>query len=572
MTQETALQILKTGANVFLTGEPGSGKSHTIRTYVEYLRNFGIEPAITASTGIASTHIHGMTIHSWSGIGTKKNLSKYEVETIADKSNIYKRIKNTQVLIIDEVSMLDASTMESADAVCRNVRGNPMEAFGGMQVVFVGDFFQLPPIVANGEMSPNFSYNSRTWRDAKPIVCYLSEQHRQDDKEYLSLLSSIRKNSFNDDHRISLKKRLGKHEDKTHTMTRLFSHNENVDRLNNERLGMIDGKVKMFVMGTSGKEGPVESLKRGCLSPENLELKVGAIVMCTKNNPTKGFVNGTLGEVVDFEKTMGNPIVRTKSGRKIEIEPMEWLLEENGQVKARIMQTPLRLAWAITIHKSQGMSLDEAVMNLSDVFEYGQGYVALSRVRRLSGLFLEGFNEKSLKVHPDILEKDREFKLASAEARVKFESINAEELLEFHKNFIKALGGKFKTEEELKTDLSLGKSQKIYKKSTSVGRDTYGETKELLFQGKSVSEIALLRGIKQGTVVDHLEHLLSLKQIDNTDLMKVIPQDKKKALEIKEIHLAFDKIGTEKLKPVFEYLDGQHSYDLIRLAKLFYKK
>jgi ATP-dependent exoDNAse (exonuclease V) alpha subunit len=568
MTQKTALRILKTGVNVFLTGEPGSGKSHTIREYVKYLNSFGIEPAITASTGIASTHIHGMTIHSWSGIGIKKNLSKYDIEAITEKSNIYKRIKNTQILIIDEISMLDASTLESADAVCRNIKGNQMEAFGGMQVVFVGDFFQLPPIGRREESAPVFSFDSKTWRDAGPIVCYLSEQHRQDDEEYLSLLSSIRKNSLTNDHKICLEKRLGQYGDKKDSMTRLFSHNENVDHLNNERLEKIKGELRAFTMGTVGKEGPVESLKRGCLSPEKLELKIGAIVMCTKNNPTKGFVNGTLGEIVEFEKTTGNPVIKTKSGRRIEIDTMEWLLEENGQVKARITQIPLRLAWAITIHKSQGMSLDEAVMNLSDVFEYGQGYVALSRVRRLKGLFLEGFNKKSLQVHPDILEKDIQFKLVSAEARSRFEEMSNDELLELHNNFIKALGGKLKTEEDFDDDFEMDKNPK---KSFGSKKDTYSETKELLLEGKNISEIVSIRKIKEATVINHLEHLSYIKEINYDDLVKIIPKDKKKILEIEKIHGAFNKLGSEKMKPIFEHFDGEYSYDLIRLAKLFYE-
>src|SRR3989344_3672604 len=145
MTQAEALAILKTGANVFLTGEPGSGKTHTVNQYVAYLRSSGIEPAITASTGIAATHIGGFTIHSWSGIGVRRVLTPYDLDHIGQNRNIVRRVGNARILIIDEISMLSATALNMVDAVCREIRRN-QEPFGGLQVVLVGDFFQLPPI------------------------------------------------------------------------------------------------------------------------------------------------------------------------------------------------------------------------------------------------------------------------------------------------------------------------------------------------------------------------------------------------------------------------------------------
>src|SRR5664279_5022495 len=145
MTQSEAINILKTGANVFLTGEPGAGKTHTINSLVEYLRACEIEHAITASTGIAATHIGGMTIHSWSGIGIKETLNKYDLDKIASSEYINRRVRKTKVLIIDEISMLRAETLSMVDAVCREIMQRS-EPFGGIQVVLVGDFFQLPPI------------------------------------------------------------------------------------------------------------------------------------------------------------------------------------------------------------------------------------------------------------------------------------------------------------------------------------------------------------------------------------------------------------------------------------------
>ncbi len=153
-------------------------------------------------------------------------------------------------------------------------------------------------------------------------------------------------------------------------------------------------------------------------------------------------MNGTLGQVEGFDKYSGHPIVKTRSGRRIEVRPMDWTMEEGGKVRARITQLPLRLAWAITVHKSQGMSLDEAVMDLSDVFEFGQGYVALSRLRRLSGLYLLGWNERAFQVHPGVCFKDKSFRAASTDAEAVFAKIPPAELAKMHKNFIAACGGK----------------------------------------------------------------------------------------------------------------------------------
>src|SRR3989344_5718155 len=193
MKQSDALAILKLGVNVFLTGEPGAGKTHTINEYIKWLRERGVEPAVTASTGIAATHVGGMTIHSWSGIGIKKNVSDWDIEMIQSREKTARRIVEAKVLIIDEISMLDAQTLESVDKVLRTLRRRPLmeeQPFGGLQVIVVGDFFQLPP-VSRGE-DVQFAFDSDAWKALNPVVCYLSEQHRQEDGAYLDLLNAVR--------------------------------------------------------------------------------------------------------------------------------------------------------------------------------------------------------------------------------------------------------------------------------------------------------------------------------------------------------------------------------------------
>ncbi len=458
MTQAEALRILTTGANVFLTGEPGAGKTHTINAYTKYLRQRGVSTAITASTGIAATHIGGFTIHSWSGIGIANRLDKYLIDKISSNERVVKRVERAKVLVIDEVSMLGPETLSLVDAVLRDIKRSP-EPFGGLQIILVGDFFQLPPIQKNDSLPSNqpqklfaappqgrFAYDSPVWKKLQPVVCYLTEQHRQDDPDFLKLLTAIRGNSFASEHARFISARKIEATSAPERVPKLFSHNLDVDRVNDVTLAKLPGETKTFVMSAHGPKALVESLKKGCLSPEQLKLKVGATVMFTKNNPSGDYVNGTLGVVEYFTDPGGLPVVVTRGGKHVEAQPVGWTVEDNGRVLASVEQLPLRLAWAITVHKSQGMSMDEAVMDLSAVFEYGQGYVALSRVRRLSGVHLLGWNERAFMVHPEVLEKDKEFRAASSAATEAFGKLPEADLQTMRANFIKASGGAEATE------------------------------------------------------------------------------------------------------------------------------
>ena len=437
MTQGEALAILKTGANAYLTGSPGSGKTHTINEFVAWLRVSGIEPSVTAATGIAATHIGGMTLHSWSGIGIAESLTRADVDRIASKEHVARRIAKAKVLVIEEISMLSALTFEMADAVCREVRRSD-KPFGGLTVVLVGDFFQLPPVSRDKEV--RFAYTSAVWRDLNPITCYLTEQYRQDDAEFLGVLGAIRSGNVEEMHRERLMSRHIPVSEmpSVSKVPKLFSHNADVDRINADELAKLKGESKKFRMSSKGKDSLVEGLIRGCLSPEVLELKEGAAVMFTKNSPQGKFVNGTLGQVSGWDAD-GMPIVKTKGGVRISTEPMEWRVEEHGKVKASVTQIPLRLAYAMTVHKSQGMSMDAAIMDLSKAFEYGQGYVALSRVRRLSGVHLIGLNARALQVNPEVLEMDRDFRAASDAARSAFAEMPEKETAEMQKRFIKTM-------------------------------------------------------------------------------------------------------------------------------------
>ncbi|MDO8490298.1 MAG: AAA family ATPase [bacterium] len=518
MTQAKALAVLKTGTNVFLTGEPGSGKTHTANEYVAYLRAHGIDVAITASTGIAATHLGGMTIHSWSGIGIRGTLDKHDLDAIAKSKYVATRVKRASVLIIEEVSMLPGSTVALVDAVCKRIRKNAMP-FGGLQVVFVGDFFQLPPIMKfevkqssqlsliKEETLSRFTYDAQNWKEAQPTICYLTEQHRQDDSKFLGVLSAIRRNVFDDSHMRSLITRKIAYTAAPEGVPKLFSHNADVDRVNDQILAKLSGDLHVCDMTSYGPDFLVSALQKWCLSPAALQLKVGAAVMFTKNNQKEGFVNGSLGIVEGFDRETGYPNVKLRNGKRIDVEPMDWVIEENGETRAKITQIPLRLAWAITVHKSQGMSLDEAVVDLADVFEYGQGYVALSRVRRLSGLHLLGWNTRAFQVHPEVLVQDEQFRAQSEVAVGELETKSEDEIQAMHDRFVQLCGGIIANKSKEKREKNDSKADgfaKIRETFASAYRpwdeEQDAQLRELFLEGKSIKELAEVFSRTKGSI------------------------------------------------------------------------
>lgn len=596
MTQDRALEILKTGANVFLTGEPGSGKTHTVNAYVAWLRARGIEPSVTASTGIAATHIGGMTIHAWSGIGIKEDLTERDLDQIAQTERVVRRVGKARVLIIDEVSMLAARTLTMVDAACRAVRRNP-SPFGGLQVVLVGDFFQLPPVVkrsfapaqsyeeltismtldgmqalAAPEAPGLFAYRSRAWAAASPIVCYLHEQHRQEDAEFLEVLTAVRCRSCGPELLARVTARTIEYEDAPADVPRLFPRNIDVDRINDDELSKISAEERLYEMESTGPEPLTVALRRGCLSPDRLALKVGAAVMFTKNEQTGAYANGTLGEVAGFSAA-NFPLVRTKSGRTIEVEPADWKVEEGGKVRASITQLPLRLAWAITVHKSQGMSLDAAVVDLSGAFEHGQGYVALSRVRTLAGLYLLGWSDRALSVHPEVVAKDDEFRDQSAEADRAFDDLTAEEISKMHRQFVLASGGAWVPEGTAAPEAE--NEAEPAKRSRRVGKakkgDTLAATLALAEDAPGLAAMAEARGVSVNTVLDHLEKLRAEGRLPDATLSRLVAAEGIGQSALQKMRAAFASASPEEgrlLRPAFDRLGGAFPFEHLRLARM----
>jgi hypothetical protein len=543
MTQNEALEILKMGYNVYLTGSAGSGKTFLLNRYIKFLKSRGVSPAITASTGIAATHMNGITIHSWSGLGIKDALNKKDELALMQKGRLARRIEEAKVLIIDEVSMLHAHRLDLADRVCRLFKEGNIP-FGGMQVVLCGDFFQLPP-VSRGAEPADFIDKSRVWDKMDLKVCYLEEQYRQSDEELSQILNDIRSGQTGEHTLIPLRKRYKAAVTGGAEITKLYTHNIDADAINKRELFKLSGGAKKYEMALRGRRKLAENLRAGCLAPAELVLKKGAVVMFVKNNFDAGYVNGTLGRVVDFD-LRGMPVVKTLKGEEIIAEPASWTIEEDGEVKAEIRQLPLRLAWAITVHKSQGMTLDAAEVDLSKSFTPGMGYVALSRARSLSGLRLLGLNNIALRVSEEARRLDENLKQASESAARELKVLALEE-----KNK--------KQDEFLKSAAASKKEEKV---------STCDETKILVLNKMPVAEIAIARGLSHGTIISHIEKLLERgEKLDLECLIANFP-----AGRLDKIKAAFKETGDTKLAPVREILGEDFSYEELRLGRIFLEK
>ncbi|HSX05643.1 MAG TPA: AAA family ATPase [Candidatus Saccharimonadales bacterium] len=411
MRQAQALNVMLEGHSVFLTGAPGAGKTYVLNEFIRLASRSGKDVAVTASTGIAATHIGGTTIHSWSGLGIKDFLSDWDRERLQSTDRLIKRYNAADVLVIDEVSMLHGQRLNMVNEVAKLLRKNDAP-FGGLQVILVGDLFQLPPITRGNDLA-DFAHLSAAWQELNPKICYLTEQHRQVGDQLLDLLEAMRRGDVNELHEAALQERLREQRPGDLVVTRLYSHNMDVDSINQRHLKDILQEGKLYRMQTSGQAAKIESLVKSVLAPEELELKQGAEVMFVANNFPAGFVNGTRGRVIDFVDEL--PLVLLANGREVKVERHSWKLEEDGKTRAEVAQLPLRLAWAITIHKSQGMSLDAAEIDLSRSFTPGMGYVALSRVRSMDGVYLTGINQMALRLHPLIFAYDTELRTASEE-------------------------------------------------------------------------------------------------------------------------------------------------------------
>ena len=637
MRQSSALDILKTGQNVFLTGSAGSGKTYTLNQYINYLRARRVPVAVTASTGIAATHMNGTTIHSWSGIGIKDELSDRDLTNLSRKQFLADRLKDTAVLIIDEISMLHAKQLNLVNQVLKHVRKNDA-AFGGIQVVVAGDFFQLPPIGSKGESNrEKFAFMSEAWLDAKFHICYLSEQHRQVSEaangglDLDDILNQIRRQEVTFEAIAALEATYD--QDVDIKRTRLYTHNLNVNKINDKELAALEGETMRFEATATGDSKLVETLKKTVRTQDDLVLKVGAKVMFIKNNSELGVSNGTMGELIGFaavkiddskdtsddliedtaqdaiakntknkakkdkeskEKpkdkkptTQKMPVVRLNSGREVIAEPEEWIIEdETGDVLASYLQVPLCLAWAITIHKSQGMTLEAAEIDLSRTFELGQGYVALSRLKSLAGLQLLGMNDMSLQLDPLARGADKRFLALSEEADANYAMLDEESMRQAHEKFILKSGGtlsksvikayaNLQKKRREQQQAQIDKKQKLGNQVSDKSDSTLLATRILLEESLSIAEISQARQLSQSTIMRHIAELksqdpsLACDHLRPDDEVMTAVGNAYVAIKVANNPNDFNDDGSVKLRPIFEHLKQAVDYNIIRLALIF---
>lgn len=405
------------GESVLLTGPAGAGKTYVLNQFIKLAKAEGKHVSVTATTGLAATHLGGTTIHSWAGIGVLDYLPQGFAEHLA--KGRFEIIEKTDVLIIDEVSMLHDYRLDMVDEACRLVRRKD-EPFGGIQVIMSGDFFQLPPINRGESRAGGFVVHSRVWKELDPTICYLQEQHRQDDEILLEILNALRAGDIRRHHAEKLLARVEVTPPDDATLTELHTVNIDVDRINERKLDELPGDELFYTQATTGGANYVEALQRSVLAPEVLRLKKGALVMAVKNASDRKYANGSIGEVIDFEPATEYPVVEFRNGNTVSMVPDSWELRDGDKKRASITQIPLRLAWAITVHKSQGMTLDAARIDLRKAFVEGMGYVALSRVKNLDNLYLSGINRMALSISEDAQQIDESLRTRAKNDSQKF--------------------------------------------------------------------------------------------------------------------------------------------------------
>jgi ATP-dependent DNA helicase PIF1 len=401
-SQARAVDLMQSGANVFLTGFAGTGKSTVITTFL----SGAFRPVdVTASTGVAALNLRDQffarsgllvpvsTVYRWAGI----NLGPMEGESFDDcflrlgrnappsRMAAWRRVEHAECLVIDEISMLPGRVLAYLEYHCRTLRGNS-QPWGGLQVIAVGDFLQLPPVSKSGLY--DWAFLSPAWGTTRFTSICLEKIHRQADPVFTDLLNAVRVGRLSRDHMAILRGRVARFPSRN--LLRLFTHNTQVDAWNNQRLEDLDGPSETFVMERDGPQHETDFLVKNLLTPEILTLKEGARVMVTINITGEGrsllAVNGSLGTVLAWD---GRAVsVLLDDGSTIFIERNQWSVDPQHPERGYVEQFPLRLAWAATIHKSQGLSLDSVLIDARATREPGQTYVSLSRVRTLQGLWL----------------------------------------------------------------------------------------------------------------------------------------------------------------------------------------
>lgn len=558
--------VEKTDMSLFLTGKAGTGKTTFLREVVRYTKKKCI---VLAPTGIAAVNAGAMTIHSFFQFG----LGPFVQGVIEPKSDFrinkskLELIRHLQLLIIDEVSMVRADLMDHIDVELRRIRRNS-KPFGGVQLLMIGDLQQLPPIAHGGEdellrqyYKTLYFFSSAALKSMKYSCIELKNVYRQTDRHFIDILNHARNCTLTSQDISDLNARYipgfsPKPED---GYIRLMTHNRQVDYVNETELEKLDSKPYTFVAAVTGTF-PEDSYP----TADSLTLKKGAQVMFIKNDPERRFINGTLGEVKSIDKN-SIAVRLAESGTVIDVEPMEWqniryqFDEESKEISSkqigRFKQYPLKAAWAITVHKSQGLTFDKAIIDVHAAFSPGQAYVALSRCRTLDGLVL------SSPVSASVFMRDN-----AVDAYMNYISRPVEELA--FSSCYEYFEYEKKPESEdvapvKKVKVNQEKPKKVNKEEP---RDESGKKLNtfecsywLYNQGNTVEQIAEKRGLNPITIEGHLARYVASGDIDVHEFVDGDTLQKVEAY-------CMEHPEEKALKPIFEHFDAKISYGVLRMA------
>ena len=467
--QLRTMSMFRSGQNIFLTGPGGVGKSHLIRLMVETAKSSGKNVAVCAMTGCAAVQLKcgATTVHSWSGIRLAKDENWMTIQSVVKNKTAAAKWKCVDVLIIDEVSMMSKKIFELLEELGRTLRIRS-KPFGGIQVIFCGDFFQLPPVGTPAEPETmQMCFESPQWTKVFPITqCIeLDQLYRQTDREFVEILSEIRVGTISENSVATLRKCLNRPVDPDMVFpTKLFPTRLKAEMVNKAMFSKLPDpsyiskysvETKCTTYIESSKPIDAETLKMCMkLTPteierevkylvtnippeEEVQFKRGAVVMCLVNLAVEsGICNGSVGVVTDvyMKSGMSLPVVRFRNNVVLPIERHAWQSEQYPTIVVK--QLPLMLAWATTIHKGQGATMDMAEMDIGrSIFEFGQAYVALSRVRTLDGLYLTEFNPIAIRADPrvvDFYEKIRDARIAEANTTQNSKSIEHNKTAEIY--------------------------------------------------------------------------------------------------------------------------------------------
>lgn len=558
--------VEKTDMSLFLTGKAGTGKTTFLREVVRYTKKKCI---VLAPTGIAAVNAGAMTIHSFFQFG----LGPFVQGVIEPKSDFrinkskLELIRHLQLLIIDEVSMVRADLMDHIDVELRRIRRNS-KPFGGVQLLMIGDLQQLPPIAHGGEdellrqyYKTLYFFSSTALKSMKYSCIELKNVYRQTDRHFIDILNHARDCTLTSQDISDLNARYipgfsPKPED---GYIRLMTHNRQVDYVNETELEKLDSKPYTFVAAVTGTF-PEESYP----TADSLTLKKGAQVMFIKNDPERRFINGTLGEVKSIDKN-SIAVRLAESGAIIDVEPMEWqniryqFDEESKEISSkqigRFKQYPLKAAWAITVHKSQGLTFDKAIIDVHAAFSPGQAYVALSRCRTLDGLVL------SSPVSASVFMRDN-----AVDAYMNYISRPVEELAfsscyEYFEYEKKPEPEDVAPVKKVKVNKEKSKKEKKEELRDDTGKklNTFEYSYWLYNQGNTLKQIAEKRGLNQSTIEGHLARYVASGDID---VHEFVDGD-----TLKKVEAYYMEHPEEKaLKPIFEHFDAKISYGVLRMA------